>query len=162
MNHTEPSECETTSLGAFSLKFLNESAITLIVPSCSVLVTRLVRCSQVISLPWVSRVFPLELFDGIRYSLTLFVSSDHRKIRLLGISLKSRYPPSPNQTGPSAHLQPVKILSMPALKITYFLKLSSIISTAGSGYVITSLFQSRSKFLGWSEGIWVLLNYQLI
>ena len=53
-----------TSLGAFN-GFPPQLFIrTVMVPSCSVRVTRRVRCSQVTSRPCLSRVFPLLLFDG--------------------------------------------------------------------------------------------------
>ena len=44
-------------------------------PSCSVRVTRRVRCSQVTSRPCRSRVLPLLLFDGSRYGVTSPVTS---------------------------------------------------------------------------------------
>ena len=133
MNQIAPSECTATSFGALNRMFLYELAMTEIEPSCSVLVTSLVRCSQVTSLPSLSRTLPLALLEGIRYSLTCPVSSIQRNKRLFGMSLKSKYLPSPNHAGPSAQLHPVNILSKPVLPIKYFWKRSSMISIPGSG-----------------------------
>ena len=60
------------------------------VPSYSVRVTRRASCSQVSSRPCRSRVLPLELLEGLRKTLTAPVSSSHRMMRLLGMSLHSR------------------------------------------------------------------------
>jgi hypothetical protein len=54
-------------------------------------------------------------------------------IRLLGMSLQSRYRPSPNHTGPSHQRKPVARRSTAALLTRYFAKLGSTIWTAGSG-----------------------------
>src|SRR2546421_9129684 len=100
VNQIEPSDLQTTSLGALSGLPSNLSAITVIDPSYSVRVTRRVSCSQVSNRPCRSRVLPLALFEGLRKTLTAPVSSSHFMMRLLGMSLHSRYRPSPNQTGP--------------------------------------------------------------
>src|SRR5882757_7685759 len=94
-------------------------------PSYSVRVTRRVSCSQVISLPCRSRVLPLLLFEGLRKTLTSPVSSSQRSMRLLGISLHTRYRPSPNHTGPSDQRAPVYRRSTPALTILYLAKRGS-------------------------------------
>src|SRR4051794_29711028 len=110
------------------------SAITVIVPSYSVRVTRRASCSQVISRPCRSRALPFELFDGLRNTLTFAVSSSHFRMRLFGMSLQSRYRPSPNQTGPSAQRHPSAIFSTFASVTLYLLKLGSTDFTSGSGY----------------------------
>src|SRR5436305_10387958 len=112
LNQIEPSDLQMMSLGEFSGLPSNFSASTVIVPSYSVRVTRRASCSQVISRPCRSRALPLELFDGLRKTLTAPVSSSHLRIRLFGTSLHSRYPPSPNHTGPSAQRQPSAIFSI--------------------------------------------------
>ena len=61
MNQTEPSERTTTSLGLLSRLPSNESASTVIEPSCSVRVTRRLPCSQVTSRPCGSTVWPLRV-----------------------------------------------------------------------------------------------------
>src|SRR4029450_8911526 len=108
------------SLGELSGLPSNLSAMTVIAPSYSVRVTRRVSCLQVSNRPGRSRVLPVELFDGLRNTLTAPVSSSQRMIRLLGMSLHSRYRPSPNQTGPSDHRQPSASLSTFARPILYF------------------------------------------
>src|ERR1700722_14574612 len=107
VNHTDPSDLTTTSFGELSCLPLNRLHKIVIVPSCSVRVTRRAPCSQVTSRPWRSRVLPFELFDGLRNALTVPVSSSHLSMRSFGISLHNRKRPSPNQTGPSLQRQPV-------------------------------------------------------
>src|SRR6266568_7019246 len=107
VNHTDPSDLTTTSLGELSGLCSKQLQITVIEPSCSVRVTRRMPCSQVTRRPWRSRVLPLALFDGLRKMLTSPVSSSHLRIRLLGMSLHNRERMSPIQTGPSLHRQPV-------------------------------------------------------
>src|SRR5215469_3761158 len=107
VNHTEPSDLTTTSFGELSGLPLKRLHKIVIVPSCSVRVTWRAPCSHVTSRPWRSRVLPFELFDGLRNTLTVPVSSSHLRIRLFGMSLHNRKRPSPNQTGPSAQRQPV-------------------------------------------------------
>ena len=102
MNHTEPSEATTTSLGALSGLPSNWSISTAIEPSCSVLVTRRVTRSQETRRPWRSRVWPLAWLEGLRNTVTAPVASSQHSIRLLGMSLQSRQWQSPNQTDPSA------------------------------------------------------------
>ena len=65
--------------------------------------TRRVRCSHEICRPWKSNVLPLLLFDGMRKVLTWPSSSSQRICRLFGMSLHSRYRPTPFHAGPSAH-----------------------------------------------------------
>src|SRR5258706_10895888 len=105
VNQIEPSDLQTTSLGALSGLPSNLSAITVIEPSYSVRVTRRVSCSQVTSRPWRSRVLPLALFEGLRYTVTAPVSSSQRMMRLFGMSLHSRHLASPIHTGPSFQRQ---------------------------------------------------------
>src|SRR5712692_8273914 len=110
VNQIEPSDLTTTSFGELSglpSTPSNRLQITVIVPSCSVRVTRRMPCSQVTSRPCRSRVLPLALFDGLRKMLTSPVSSSHLRIRLLGMSLHNRHRRSPSQTGPSLHRQPL-------------------------------------------------------
>src|SRR5213075_3076267 len=107
VNQTESSDFTTMSFGELSGLPLNLSASTVMPPSYSVRVTRLLSCSQVTRRPWRSRVLPLALLEGLRNTLTAPVSSSHFRIRLLGISLQSRYRLSPNHTGPSDQRQPV-------------------------------------------------------
>ena len=83
------SDFTTTSLGELRRLPLCLSAMTVIEPSGSVRVTRRVRCSQVTSRPWRSRVLPLLLLDSARKVLTP-VSGIQRSMRLLGMSLHSR------------------------------------------------------------------------
>src|SRR5580704_4256139 len=106
VNQTEPSDLTTTSFGELSGLPLKRLHNVVIVPSCSVRETWRPPCSQVTSRPCRSRVLPLELFDGLRKTLTAPVSSSHLRIRLFGMSLHSRKRPSPNHTGPSAQRQP--------------------------------------------------------
>src|SRR6266851_10060603 len=107
VNHTEPSDLTTTSLGELSGLCSKRLQITVIEPSCSVRVTRRMPCSQVTSRPWRSRVLPLALLEGLRKIVVSPVSSSHLRIRLLGMSLHNRHRRSPSQTGPSLHRQPV-------------------------------------------------------
>ena len=132
MNQIEPSDFTTTSFGELSRLPCQRSISTVTVPSYSVRVTRR-PCSQVISRPWRSRVLPLAKFEGRRKTLTRPVSSSHLRMRSFGMSLQRRKRPSPNQTGPSAHRQPVWSRSTAALKIRYGRNRSSSTSTAGSG-----------------------------
>src|SRR3954462_12891169 len=111
VNQMEPSDLQTMSLGELRGLPSNLSAITVMLPSYSVRVTRRASCSHVIKRPWRSRVLPLELLDGLRKTLTAPVSSSHFMMRLFGTSLHSRYRPSPNQTGPSYHRPPSAIFS---------------------------------------------------
>ena len=90
MNQIEPSECTITSLGAFSGLPSKASISTVIAPSCSVRVTRRVRCSQVTRRPYRSRVLPLLLFDGCRKTVTSPVTSLQHIIRSFGMSENSR------------------------------------------------------------------------
>jgi hypothetical protein len=90
VNQIEPSDRHTTSLGEFSGLPSYPSAITVMVPSYSVRVTRRVSCSQVRSRPWRSRVLPFALCAGLRNTLMAPVSSSQRRIRSLGMSLQSR------------------------------------------------------------------------
>src|ERR1700704_6365736 len=101
VNQIEPSDLQTMSFGELSGLPSKRSAITVIEPSCSVRVTRRESCSQVSRRPWRSRVLPLALFEGLRNTLTAPVSSSHFMILLFGMSLQSRYRPSPIHTGPS-------------------------------------------------------------
>ncbi len=71
-------------------------------------------------------------------------SDSHRSIRLLGMSLKRRYRPSANHTGPSAHRVPVYKRSTAALTTLYFANRGSTTSTAGLGYP-NGLFRSCSS-----------------
>jgi hypothetical protein len=75
-----------TSLGEFSRRPSNASASTVIVPSCSVRVTRRMKCSQLISRPWRSTELPLELKLGERNTDTDPSVSSKRIIRLFGMS----------------------------------------------------------------------------
>src|SRR5687767_7078194 len=95
VNQIEPSDLQTTSLGELSGLPSKLSAIVVMLPSYSVRVTRRASCSHVTSRPCRSRVLPLELFDGLRNSLTAPVSSSHFMIRLFGMSLHKRNRPSP-------------------------------------------------------------------
>ena len=90
MNQIEPSFRHTTSFGELRGLPSNRSAITVIVPSCSVRVTRRVSCSQVTSRPWRSRVLPFALWEGLRKTLIAPVSSSHFIIRSFGMSLQRR------------------------------------------------------------------------
>ena len=90
MNQIEPSDLQTTSFGELSGLPSNLSATVVIVPSYSVRDTRRVPCSQLISRPWRSRVFPFAKLDGWRNTVTAPVGSSHRAMRLLGMSLHSR------------------------------------------------------------------------
>src|SRR6185437_6197865 len=107
VNQIDPSDLTTTSFGELSGLPSNRLQRTVIVPSCSVRVTWRPPCSQVTSRPWRSRVLPLELFDGLRNTLTAPVSSSHLRMRSLGMSLHNRKRPSPNHTGPSLQRHPV-------------------------------------------------------
>src|ERR1700675_4754520 len=107
VNHTDPSDLTTTSLGEFSCLCSKRLQITVIDPSCSVRVTRRMPCSQVMSRPWRSRVLPLALFDGFLKIEVWPVSSSHLRMRLFGMSLHNRHRRSPTQTGPSLQRQPV-------------------------------------------------------
>src|ERR1700704_4139565 len=95
LNQIEPSDLTTISFGELSGLPSNLSISTVTVPSYSVRVTRLLSCSQVTSRPCRSRVLPLALFDGLRYTLARPVPSSQRMMRLLGISLQSRQRASP-------------------------------------------------------------------
>src|SRR2546426_8001229 len=106
VNQMESSDLTTTSFGELRGLPSNSSSTTVMLPSCSVRVTRRESCSQVTRRPWRSRVLPLALFDGLRKTLTAPVSSSHFITRLLGMSLHSRYLPSPNHTGPSHQRKP--------------------------------------------------------
>src|SRR5687768_10284519 len=134
VNQIEPSDFTTTSLGEFSGLPSNFSATTVIVPSYSVRLTRRASCSHVTRRPWRSRVLPLELFDGLRKTVTAPVSSSHFMMRLFGMSLHSRYRPSPNHTGPSLQRQPSAIFSILAKPSLYLLNAGSMARTSGSGY----------------------------
>ena len=90
MNQMEPSDRQTTSFGELRGLPSKRSAITVTPPSGSVRVTRRVSCSQVTSRPWRSRVLPLELWEGLRKTLIVPVSSSHFIIRSFGMSLHSR------------------------------------------------------------------------
>src|SRR5215472_14967690 len=107
VNHTEWSDFTTTSFGELSGLPLYLSASTVIEPSYSVRTTRRASCSQPTSRPWRSRVWPLALFDGLRKTVTLPVSSSQRRMRLLGMSLHRTQRLSPRYTGPSDQRQPV-------------------------------------------------------
>src|SRR5436190_17495453 len=96
VNQIDPSDFTTMSLGEFRGFPSKLSHRTVMLPSYSVRVTRRVPCSQETSLPCRSRVWPLELLDGLRNTPTPPVSSSHRMMRLFGMSLQSRYRPSPN------------------------------------------------------------------
>src|SRR6266436_572834 len=133
VNQIDPSDLTTMSFGELSGLPSNLSMSTVMLPSYSVRVTRRESCSQVTSRPWRSRVLPLALFDGLRKTLTAPVSSSHFITRLFGMSLHSRYLPSPNHTGPSHQRKPVARRSTLASAMRYFAKLGSRISTAGSG-----------------------------
>ncbi len=133
VNQMEPSDRHTTSFGELSRLPSKLSAITVMLPSYSVRVTRRVRCSQVSSRPCLSRVSPFELLAGCRNTLTCPVGSSHRMILLFGMSLHSRYRPSPNQTGPSAQRMPSAIRSIFARPSRYALNVGSSATTAGSG-----------------------------
>ena len=52
------------------------------------------ECSHVTSRPWRSRVLPFAKFEGFRKTVKLPSFSSNFMMRLLGISLQSRYPPS--------------------------------------------------------------------
>src|SRR5918992_4581531 len=108
---------------------------TVMLPSYSVRATRRLSCSQDMRRPCLSRVWPLLYCDGLRKTLTAPVSSSQRMMRLLGISLQSRYRPSPNQTGPSAQRKPVAKRSTAALPRRYGAKRRSSTRMAGSGYL---------------------------
>src|SRR5882762_7661613 len=100
VNHTDPSDLTTTSFGELSGLCSKRLQITVTVPSYSVRVTRRVRCSQVTSRPWRSRVLPLALLDGLRNGATWPVSSSQRYMQSPGTSLQIRQRVSPNHTGP--------------------------------------------------------------
>src|SRR5262249_62306213 len=120
-----PSAWQRTPVGDSSGFTGRRSAPTVIVPSCSVRVTRRESCSHEPRRPCRSRVLPLVLFDGLRNTLTAPVSSSHFMTRLFGISLQSRKRPSPNHTGPSAHRKPVANRSTAAGGHRYGAKLGS-------------------------------------
>src|SRR5207249_2732794 len=132
-NQIEPSDFTTTSFGEFSRLPPKESISTVIEPSYSVRVTRRPPCSQVTSRPWRSRVLPLAKLEGLRKTLTAPVSSSHLMMRWFGISLHSRYRPSPNHTGPSAQRRPVASRSTAESFNQYFSKRGSSVLIAGSG-----------------------------
>jgi hypothetical protein len=90
VNQIESSDFTTTSLGELRRRPSKASRSTVMLPSYSVRVTRRLSCSQVTSRPWRSRVLPLAKFDGLRNTLTRPVSSSHRMMRLLGMSLQRR------------------------------------------------------------------------
>src|SRR5260221_13500772 len=90
VNQIEPSDLHTISFGELSGLPSKRSAITLIVPSYSVRVTRRVSCSQVSKRPCRSRVLPLPVFEGLRNSLTRPDCSSQRIRRLFSVSLHSR------------------------------------------------------------------------
>ena len=90
VNQMESSDFTITSLGELSGLPSKLSASTVMLPSCSVRVTRRVPCSQVTKRPCRSRVLPFAWSDGLRNTLTTPVSSSHRMIRLLGMSLHSK------------------------------------------------------------------------
>src|SRR6266849_4213434 len=125
VNQIEPSDVTTTSLGELSRLPAKPSHSTVSVPSGSVRVTRLAPCSQVTRRPWRSRVLPLAVLDGLRKTLTAPVSSSHFMMRSFGMSLHSRWRPSPNQAGPSHQRNPVASRSTAALKMRYLAKLGS-------------------------------------
>ncbi len=60
-------------------------------PSNSVRVTRRLPCSQLISRPWPSKVFPLVYPAGCRKTVTAPDASSQRSIRSFGMSLNSRH-----------------------------------------------------------------------
>src|SRR5262245_3717841 len=99
VNQIVSSDLTTTSLGELSGLPSNLSISVMMLPSNSVRVRRRVSCSQVTRRPCRSRVLPLALLDGWRKTLILPVSSCQRMMRLLGISLHSKYRPAPNQAG---------------------------------------------------------------
>src|SRR6476660_373982 len=115
VNQMLPSDRHTTSFGELRGLPSKRSARTVTAPSYSVRVSLRRSCSHVISRPCRSRVLPFALFDGERNTLTSHVASSHFIRRLLGMSLKSRYRPSPNQTGPSHQRIPVASRSTLAL-----------------------------------------------
>src|ERR1700687_5133068 len=84
------------------------SVMTVPEPSCSYRTTRRARCSHESWRPSKSKVLPFELFDGLRNTVTRSSSSIHRTRQLLGMSLKTRYPPGPHHAGPSDHSAPVQ------------------------------------------------------
>ena len=90
VNHTEPSDFTTTSLGELRRLPSKLSASTVMEPSYSVRMTLRPPCRHVTSRPWRSRVLPLAKLDGLRKTLTAPVSSSHLRMRLLGMSLHSR------------------------------------------------------------------------
>jgi hypothetical protein len=90
VNQIEPSDLHTMSFGEFSGLPSWRSATAVMVPSYSVRDTRRPPCSQESSRPCRSRVLPLAKLDGLRNTLVRPVSSSHRMIRLLGMSLHSR------------------------------------------------------------------------
>src|SRR2546425_7197189 len=96
VNQIEPSDLHTMSFGELRGLPSKRSATAVMVPSYSVRDTRRVPCSQVSSRPCRSRVLPLAKFDGLRNTLATPVSSSHLMMRLFGMSLQSRYRPSPN------------------------------------------------------------------
>src|SRR5258708_4612338 len=103
-------------------------------PSHSVRVTRLESCSQVMSRPCRSRVWPLALLEGLRKIETVPVSSSHFRMRLFGMSLHSRKRPSPNHTGPSDQRHPVYRRSTDASASRYLANSGCSTRTFGSGY----------------------------
>src|SRR3984885_11979259 len=96
VNQIEPSDLTTTSFGELSRLPSKRLHRIVIVPSCSVRVTRRPPCSHVTSRPCRSRVLPFELCDGLRKTPTAPVSSSHLRMRLFGMSLHSTKRPSPN------------------------------------------------------------------
>ena len=84
------------SLGAFRRLPSKLSASTLILPSRSVRVMRRVtECSPLSSRPWRSRVLPLAWLAPLRWVLKPPSFSLYFMMRLLGMSLSSRWPPTP-------------------------------------------------------------------
>jgi hypothetical protein len=107
VNQIEPSDLHTTSFGELSRLPSWRSAMVVSVPSYSVRRTRRPPCSQVTSRPCRSRVLPFAKSDGLRKTPVAPVSSSHRIMRLLGMSLQIRLRTSPSHTGPSHQRKPV-------------------------------------------------------
>src|SRR3989442_8709246 len=120
------------SFGELSRLPWYESAMIVTEPSCSYRTTRLVRCSQDSWRPWKSNVLPLLLFDGMRKTVTRPLSSSQRICRLFGISLHTRYRPTPLHAGPSDQSAPVHNRWIGAFGCRRPLKIGSMVSTSGS------------------------------
>src|SRR5580700_8618536 len=96
-----PSGCATRSFGEFKDLPSKESAITVIVPSCSQRTTRRKKSSVDSWRPWKSKQLPLLLFDGFRKVVTRRLSHSNRYCVLPCTSLNRKYWPSLDQAGPS-------------------------------------------------------------